>query len=235
METFFNYHKKNQSENFVQTDTAKKFHKNKKKQPNDWIYHNKTVEYKTNNQGFRCRPFDEFDWENSIVVLGCSNVFGIGLAEEDCLTSLIETNLGVQTINLGIPGSAIDLACANSYLVHKNLPHPKAVIQIWTSLYRYTEFYPKAGVGPRYPKGRRYMMNHWECRNQLYMDIDRHLWTSSDSAYIECTFFGDTQFSSNTYKLETIDTARDLMHPGIESNTQAADFCSKKLKEEIEF
>ena len=41
--------------------------------------HNETIDYYLNNEGFRNNVnFDEVDWENSYVILGCSNVVGVG-------------------------------------------------------------------------------------------------------------------------------------------------------------
>lgn len=242
MEYFFNYHKQNQNDEFFPPDSKKDFQKYKKRAPEDWIYRNKKIIYKTNAHGFRCIPLNEIDWQNSIVVFGCSNVFGIGLAEEDCLTSLIEKNLGIPTINLGIPGSAIDLACVNSYLLHKNLPHPKALIHVWTSLYRYTDFCPDGEVNSIVPRSPGYSMEHWDSRNKIYISMDRLLWRYSKTVYLEYSFFGKNhlyfgekcKFDKQVKNLSFTDSARDLMHPGIESNKLAADKMSQDLKKHLD-
>ena len=82
-------------------DNSRDFNKNRIKYQYDWYYFDKKISYKYNKHGFRERDFDKVDWENSIVIFGCSNVLGIGLSIEDNLASLVNNYTGIPTVNLG--------------------------------------------------------------------------------------------------------------------------------------
>lgn len=79
------------------------------------------VDYDLNHYGFRC---DEFDAINSstnkkLMVLGCSNTFGIGLPESEVWPSLLANMLSehinqkIDIINLSVPGGSSDDAMRN--------------------------------------------------------------------------------------------------------------------------
>ena len=54
-------------------DTKLNFQKISKVLPKYWRWHNETIDYYLNNEGFRNNVnFDEVDWENSYVILGLS-------------------------------------------------------------------------------------------------------------------------------------------------------------------
>jgi len=71
--------------------------------------------YDINSVGFRCDDFDTMDFtKKSIIYLGCSHTFGIGLPEEHCWPTIIhnkiqeEHNTTYNYINLGVPGGGFD-------------------------------------------------------------------------------------------------------------------------------
>ena len=71
--------------------------------------------YDVNSTGFRCDDFDTMDFtKKSIIYLGCSHTFGIGLPEEDCWPTIMhnkiqeEHNTTYNYINLGVPGGGVD-------------------------------------------------------------------------------------------------------------------------------
>jgi hypothetical protein len=224
------YLAKNQTFNFHGTDQEKLFHKNLKKlRKTNWIYKTKSITYNLNEYGFRNKPFNEVNWSESIVVLGCSNVEGIGLAVEDTLCGQLEKILDTTVVNLGIGGSAIDLACWNSLLLHNHYPRPKALVQVWTSLGRYTDLNGKVFTShlPQY-RGYYHRIN-WPYRTKWYIEADRTLWKDK-LAYVEASFFHhEYNNEKNVIKLDIIDKARDLMHPGINSNRAAAEKIADQL------
>jgi len=226
-------HRKQDNRKFSGTDTEKLFRKNKKRQPKDWIYHNKEINYVYNDQGFREKPFKEIDWKESVVVFGCSNIEGTGLAEEDTLVRQLEKIIERPVVNLGVGGTGVDLACWNSTTLHTYYPKPKAVIQIWSSFDRYMN-----KLRDRYQSclanlpGYDYKLN-WEDRSIRYVLTDRQMW-ENDTIYIENSFFRYTKNITQSLKLEKsfqiIDFARDLGHPGIKSNRLAAEELAKVLE-----
>ncbi len=216
---------KNQTFDFYGQDSERIFKMNLKKfKKTDWIYKNKPITYKFNEHGFRNKSFDKVDWSNSIVVLGCSNVQGIGLSLEDTLCYHLEKKLNTPVVNLGIGGSAVDLACWNSLQLHNYYPKPKALIQVWTSLGRYTDYNNNQlnSYLPQFGYNYYHKLN-WPYRSSWYIEADRALWKNK-LIYVESSFFSEKYFDQkNIKKLKTLDKARDCAHPGIESNLIAAE------------
>jgi hypothetical protein len=214
---------------FFGTDSEDLFKKNLKTQPHDWVYRFKKIEYQNNEFGFRTKPLNKIDWANSIVVFGCSNVYGIGLAEEDTFCYLLEKKLGVSVINLGMPGTAVDLSHFNSIFIRENLPCPRAIVHCWTSLARYSDFL-KDRITSHIPSYDYYPGINWEEKSKFYVYTDRILWRNK-TIYKEYSFFKDTCQELKIPSLEMPDRARDLVHPGIRSNLEVAEKLYKDLKQ----
>jgi hypothetical protein len=71
--------------------------------------------YDTNANGFRCDDFDTMDFtKKSIIYLGCSHTFGVGLPEEHSWPTIThnklqkENNTIYNYINLGVAGAGAD-------------------------------------------------------------------------------------------------------------------------------
>jgi hypothetical protein len=128
-------------EKFLVNDSAKLFSDNLQKQDASWKYRTKEVTYGLNNQSYRAPEWNTIDWENSAVILGCSNVFGIGLAEDETISYQLSLLLNRPVINLGVGASGMSFAMHNSVLLNKNFPTPWAVINLWSDPFRMHEFY----------------------------------------------------------------------------------------------
>lgn len=92
--------------------------------------------YTRNSLGYRCAEFDSILWNDSIAVFGCSEVFGVSVAEDQTLTHYLSALSGKPCINLGIPGGSnttISLCVDFVYSVFA----PRSGIVLWTSPYRY--------------------------------------------------------------------------------------------------
>jgi len=204
------------------SDNYKFFKKSVRSQPKDWVYNKKKIEYKTNEQGFRARKFNNLDWNNLIVILGCSNVFGTGLAEEDTISAQLEKLISIPVINLGVPGASIELSFYNSLLLHSKNYRPKAIIQIWSELYRYVELNNKKPIN-YIPCEKNYdFRKEWQNKSIFFRYADNQVW-KNETIYCEASFFENTSKTFEIEHLDKIDLARDLSHPGIESNRMAAE------------
>ena len=71
--------------------------------------------YDINANGFRCVNFDTMDFtKKSIIYLGCSKTYGIGVPESDAWPTMVheriqkEHNTTYNYVNLGVPGGGID-------------------------------------------------------------------------------------------------------------------------------
>ena len=98
------------------------------------------VSYKINSNGYRADEWSSIDWNNSIVVIGCSIVFGQGLPVDRTLTSLLSTSLKRPCINLGVCGSSNALMFHNSLSLIDNNIKPYAVIFLFSNASRFTYF-----------------------------------------------------------------------------------------------
>ena len=229
---FISHLPKNEIVNFIGTDQEKLFRKNLKRQDKDWIYRNKEIKYSFNEIGFRTRPFKDINWKESVVMFGCSNIQGVGLAEEDTLAMQLEKIIERPVINLGIGATGVDIACWNSLTLHENYPKPKAIIQVWSSLDRYAD-YRNNQLSAYVPsvKGYNYRLN-WSFRSAKYIETDRALWRDK-VVYIEGTYFKINKKYSDKLKIkqfDAVDQARDLIHPGINSNKANAECIADQLK-----
>jgi hypothetical protein len=212
-------------------DNPKDYKKNCKKFGPSWYFYDKHIVYENNSHGFRERPFEEINWANSIVMIGDSIVEGIGLPLEDTTVKKLEQELGIPVVNLGVSGSAIDGACINSLILHNNFPRPKALVHLWTSLYRYTQFnssQKKGSIKNFLPRRSGYIDLGWEERSKFYIQADRQLWKDK-TIYYEATFFQDTAKQLGFEVLPEIDLARDQDHPGPRSCELAAKRIAKDL------
>lgn len=222
---------------FISTDHETFYNENLLTQPNDWFYRDNPIEYKLNKFGYRTAEFDTVDWANSIVVFGCSHVFGVGLHEEDTLSGQLAKLTNTPTINMGVSGSSIEYSLYNSTILNEYYPTPKAVIHIYTSINRTTYYY------------KNYIKHHasWNMQQDDYMSlytvdpthsrvhalmakmINKQLWSSKTKFY-EASLFSD---KFNTMGLDTVkfeDRARDLKHPGRVTIKNLA----IKIKDELE-
>lgn len=194
--------------------------------PRQWAYDNIVYDY--NRIGFRCPDFKQIDWENSIVVLGCSCTVGIGLAEQHTVTSQIEKLTGVPTINLGVSGSAIDHACWNSFILLNRFPKPKAVVHLWTQIDRYSDI-TKNGVRTYNVHNDFYRAEYeWQERNAFYVKTDRELWRGKTN-YFEATFYKLTALKVKVPGIEMVDEAEDSMHPGKKTMKLMAEYVARGL------
>lgn len=206
---------------FNGTDSEELFKSNLLAQPIDWFYRNNPIEYKTNTNGYRTAEFDSIDWANSIVIFGCSHVFGVGLHEEDTIASQLAKITATPVINMGMGASSIEYSLYNSIILNQHYPTPKAVVQIYSSIDR-TTYYGKKNVthhGPWNMKKYNYMdlysndATHAKVHASMAQMITRQLWSDKTKLY-EASFLLDASENLQVFLCKTIDKARDFSHPG---------------------
>jgi hypothetical protein len=101
---------------------------------------NQSVTYTVNSQAFRTAEFHTIDWAESVVVFGCSTVFGDAVTDSDTLTSQLSRLIDRPVVNLGVSGAAADLMCKNNLVLWRHCPRPWRVVNIWTGPDRITEY-----------------------------------------------------------------------------------------------
>lgn len=225
--------KSNFSGDFDSNNEKKIYNKARKRLGKNWYFYDKKIHYKYNSNGFRTKEFKEIDWKNSIVVFGDSFVRGEAMALEDLFTTKLENELDTPIVNLGISGAGIDRTCWNSFILHEKYPKPKAIIQVWSNIHRYTDLNSTLGFVNNLPNRSKYCARHsWDLRNTFYVLSDRALWRNK-VPYIEASVFEDTAKAIQVDYLNGTDKARDLDHWGPETHTSWTKYFSEKIREQV--
>lgn len=211
-------------EKFSGYDSAELFSDNLQRQDALWKYRTKEVTYVLNNQSYRAPEWNTIDWENSAVILGCSNVFGVGLAEDETISYQLSLLLNRPVINLGVGSSGMSFTMHNSVLLNKNFPTPWAVINVWSDPFRIHEF-----IDERFIK--HYTANSSDDENQSFQRIwgdseinpemysyfackaTEAIW-SSKTKYLSYSHWVPLDSSIKSLPYIHGDLARDLAHPG---------------------
>ena len=203
-------------------------------------------EYGINSQGYRCPELESINWEESILMFGCSHVFGIGLLDDETVTHQLSLALDMPVINLGMGGSGCTYQWVNSTILRICGVSPKAVIYVWPEESRQTIFvsddiletkslgfwsiegkpnYKELGIGfvldPYHSKSiAKYQRDNlqliWDCPI-LHFSLEHEI--SRENV---------TQLSK-----ANLDFARDGRHAGPKTNKMWADTISRDLKKII--
>lgn len=122
---------------FMSGDSKKDFIDSLKVKPKDWYYRNNPIKYTVNSHKFRTKEFEDIDWKNSIVMLGCSHTFGVGVTDEHTIAAYLEKFTGKYVVNLGSPGLSNGAIAYNTYYLKEKYPTPIAVVNLWTNMPRW--------------------------------------------------------------------------------------------------
>jgi hypothetical protein len=215
---------------FSGSDTKELFETNLKTQADSWIYRTCPVTYSINLEGYRTKEFKTIDWANSIVVFGCSVVFGTGVDDQHTIPAMMERQSGIPTINMWIAGSSMVSSFHNSVILNQRYPAPRAIVHLWTD-YSRTVYYRKKHVehyGVWNTTDNNYAY-HWskddehaKCQALFVQLAARQIW-GNRTQYYEASLFSATQKLLGCDKInDRYDTARDLIHNGIKTNEKAA-------------
>jgi hypothetical protein len=242
----FLYNSSDTNKLWQETDSKKNFKKNKKKLGDSWHYANKEVYYNFNSNGYRTKEFNNINWGESIVIFGCSLVFGVGLAEDETITYQLSKILKKNVINMGVPGSSVEFNLYNNLILKKGYPSPLAVVNLWTNIERTTQYneYKVLDLGEwnfkqsKFDRFKNFILNDVIKNNQtctingyFNMLMTKLLWDSNKIEYYEASFFENTAKIHNIDFLSTqiVDQARDCLHPGPKTAKLTAEFIAKKL------
>lgn len=229
-------------------DPLHKFEENLKSQPEDWQYRTKKVEYNLNSNGYRAPEWDDVDWANSYVILGCSCTFGVGLAEDQTLSHHLASYLKAPVINLGYPGGSNQSIIYNLMHLLKKFPKPKGVIISWSTLDRALMF-DKTGsysLGPwdimEYPP-KRNITHDGTDRTEQYLTHFLDPYNEAGQGYMQgltaetilresgipnyiFSWFQNTSHATRSPYIQEMSAAapraRDLQHPGEQTMMKTA-------------
>ena len=202
-------------------DSEELFAENLKTQPTDWYYRTNPVNYTLNSSGYRAAEFDTINWSDSVVMFGCSQLFGVGVDDKDTLPSQLSSLIGKTVVNMGVIGSSMMFAFHNSLILKNICSKPLAVVNMWTNCDR-TIFYgnPMQHCGAwnydSLPYAKAWMedLNHSDTHAYFISSASKHLW--HDTKYYEFSLFEETTkvTGCDLPALVGYDYARDLSHQG---------------------
>ena len=195
--------------------------------------------YGLNSQGYRCPEFNQIEWENSILLFGCSIAFGIGLNDSETVGHHLSNISNIPIINLAQGGSAYLYQWTNSTIIRKNGIMPKAVIYIWPEESRQTIFDSTDYLST-------ISINIWNVKNppnyedpgiSLVLDpyhpnaVAKHIRDNLNLIWT-CPILHYSFTSTNMDVIHLppkIDRARDDAHPGIKTTVLWANIIAKDL------
>lgn len=123
--------------NFLGSDSREKYTHNLKILPQNWKYRNENITYAINSNGYRTVEFDTIDWNNSIVIMGCSAIFGTGLSEQDTVPAQLQSKVKYPVINLGMSGTGPDFQYSNLLKLKQNNIQPRKILMFWPNPNRF--------------------------------------------------------------------------------------------------
>jgi hypothetical protein len=215
--------------NFADFDDPARFARSLASQPSDWHYRNKTIKYKMNSSGYRCPEWKDINWKEAVVLFGCSNVMGIGLAEDETIDYHVSQMLSRPVINLGAPGSGIDFSFYNSLILAENYPTPWSVVQIWTGVDRCTYFnegfLSRCGIwDAKHHFFKEFAKDEYHSivQAKLLSVASKQIWAER-TRYFSTSFFDMTAYFTGCKDIDIDNQARDLLHPGRNSARQMAE------------
>lgn len=178
--------------------------------------------YKCNSNNYRAPEFDTVDWANSVVIFGCSNVFGTGLDQEHTISSQLSRLINMPVINMGVASTSMEYSFYNSMILNQNYPTPRAIVQAWTS-YERTSYYRDSDVfnhGPwTWGSKEKFMQAYSESESHaathaiMMQMISQQIWRPK-TKYFELSVFAGTAQLLGIHRPRLLDKAADGSHPG---------------------
>jgi hypothetical protein len=92
----------------------------------------KDNQYFINDLGFR----GKIKINPEIIGLGCSYTFGVGIPENGTWTSILGDQIGVDILNLGVPGNTIKKTCELAIRYMSKFEKPKTVFALFPGFFR---------------------------------------------------------------------------------------------------
>ena len=215
---------------FYSNDTSERFIQNLEIMPDNWHYRTKDVTYTFNKQGYRCVDLDNVDWSNSVVMFGCSELMGTGLADDERICYHLEKLLNVPVINLGKAGTSVHFSYVNNLTLYKKCKSPLGVINQWTEVSR-ESYYAVDRYVTALNNHITYQTKNYNMLKSLFQfDLDdwdhnrdmqavclingvQNMWDGKTS-YVDSTWNDHTGELLGCYLIDQVDDARDCYKGG---------------------
>jgi len=195
----------------------------------------KRVHYSLNNQGYRCDQFEDIPWSESILLFGCSIIFGVGISDHETVPEQLTSIIGKPVINLAQGGSSPEFQRLITEILRAREIVPRAVIYVWPNSDRYCTV-EQGGIA-----------RHWGSWNVHKDEMPQHirefiLDPEKNLQYVQ-SCIDQCQWSCPAYHftarpqlalpgipiIPTSDRSRDGHHPGPVGALRIAQFLSKNI------
>ena len=118
-------------------DSLDLYQKNLDKSSHNWIYRTEQISYNYNSFGHRCKDIAELNFDNYILVAGCSHTEGIGIKLENSYPFILSKMLNCDYYNLGLGATGLDVLLYNITIWFTQINKlPKALIIQWPDISR---------------------------------------------------------------------------------------------------
>lgn len=203
-----------------------------------------SVTYTTNKFHYRCAEWADVDWSSSVLVLGCSFTFGVGLDDSQTITHQLSKLIDMPVVNLGQGGASWTFIWVNTIRLLAAGIKPKAVIYIWPNTNRYCRLFKDSRARSYGPwnidiedngLGREYALAelHAQLLSGDLLTSIRALWTCPQLHYYYSPYDRQlTQWAVRPLK-PMVDKARDQVHPGVITTGLWANQLAKDLTAKI--
>jgi hypothetical protein len=216
---------------FCTSDSQHKFQEVLNYKPKDWYYRNANVKYTLNSEGYRAKEFNQIDWKNSIVMFGCSHIFGTGNDNTSTIPALLENLIKVPVINMGINGASIKTIAHNCLALYHSYDRPKMIIFGWTSLSRKGAYFDNT-IDSTHTFNSQDDVTDTILTNMLLVNMVKTMWAKKCPIY-EFSFFKNSAKLINCDYYKNVDYARDDVHYGIKSHNIISEKIYNKIKKLI--
>lgn len=209
--------------------------------PGNLRFNSENSQYTVNSKGYRTIEFDDVDWNNSVVLFGCSMGFGVGLEENETISHQLSLLIDRPVINMCVPASSINYACYNQMVMQELGIVPHAVINLWTSLERCTYFLKKQpfNMGPwvdetAFDYKLTTFYSTWSMNddnvnaNALIAKRTVDLFWQN-TKHLQASVFKHTAKLLDVEYISLKDTAKDKMHPGPLTAKQIAEWSGSSV------
>jgi hypothetical protein len=199
-------------------------------------------EYYANDLGWRAPKGQKIwpqSWESSIVLVGCSQTFGVCVEYEETMAHYISELSGKQVINLGRAGTSIDRMWKTLIDIRKRGIRPFSIVVNWPDIYRYYEWH--TGIdgfvtfdNPSRDEELYNFMSNNDHYNETYteymLESSRLLWASY-TKWIEITWAKTMR--KKVFPIDQVDLAGDGKHWGPKTHKVAAEHIIDQLKDSL--
>ncbi len=180
----------------------------------------KNNKYFVNDLGFRGKIKNNPE----IIALGCSYTFGVGIPENGTWPSILSDQIGVDILNLGVPGNTIKKTCELAIRYMSKFEKPKTVFALFPGFFRNmliedTNFYTSANsINQKEERG---VITQRSFQARINYDRDKNF--MSFEKVNTNNFFNSKD--KNVRYMENVLSPHQLISDSIDSISTLQDFC----------